>query len=251
MVGADRRALAEARILLRQQKRNADAAVAALPPALRADPGLVYEQIRWRRQKGLEADARSLLAEVKQDAGRPDLWWTERQALARHALRQGQAAAAYRLVRAHALSEPSDYAEAEWLAGWIALRFLKQPEVARGHFLNMVKVVRFPISVARAAYWAGRAGEAAGDKPFAMGWYRTAAAHPTTFYGRLAAERVSPDSTLMLPPGPEPSPIERAAFSGHELVRSTRLLVAHGQEEAARTFIRRLGESARRRHGRR
>lgn len=242
VVGADRRALAEARILLRQQKRNADAAVAALPPALRADPGLVYEQIRWRRQKGLEAEARRLLAEVKQDAGRPDLWWTERQALARHALRQGQAAAAYRLVRAHALSEPADYAEAEWLAGWIALRFLKQPEVARGHFLNMVKVVRFPISVARAAYWAGRAGEAAGDKPFAMGWYRTAAAHPTTFYGRLAAERVSPDSTLMLPPGPEPSPIERAAFSGHELVRSTRLLVAHGQEEAARTFIRRLGE---------
>jgi soluble lytic murein transglycosylase len=242
VVGSDRRALAEARILLRQQKRNADAAVAAVPPALRADPGLTYERIRRLRQKGLEAEARKLLAEIKQDAGRPDLWWTERHALARDALRQGRAAEAYAIARAHALSEPSDYAEAEWLAGWIALRFLHKPEAARNHFLNMAKVVRFPISVARAAYWAGRAGEVAGDKPFAMGWYRSAAAHPTTFYGRLAAERVSPDATLVLPPAPEPSRMDRAAFAGHELVRAARLLAAHGQEDAARTFIRRLGE---------
>ena len=242
VVGADRRALAEARILLRQQKRNADAAVAAVPPALRADPGLTYERIRRLRQKGMEADARALLDGVKQDAGRPDLWWTERHALARDALRHGRAAEAYAIARAHALSEPADYAEAEWLAGWIALRFLHKPEAARNHFLNMAKVVRFPISVARAAYWAGRAGEAAGDKPFAMGWYRSAAAHPTTFYGRLAAERVSPDATLVLPPAPEPSRMDRAAFAGHELVRAARLLAAHGQEDAARTFIRRLGE---------
>ena len=242
VVGADRRALAEARILLRQQRRNADAAVSAVPPALQADPGLAYERIRRLRQKGQEAEARKLLAQVKQDAGRPDLWWTERHALARDALRRAQAAMAYRLVRAHALEEPSDYAEAEWLAGWIALRFLNDPAAARGHFLNMGKVVRFPISVARAAYWAGRAGEAAGDKPFAMGWYRSAAAYPTTFYGRLAAERVSPDSTLVLPPAPEPTRTERAAFLAHELVRAARLLAAHGQGDAARAFIRRLGE---------
>ncbi|HSO43108.1 MAG TPA: lytic transglycosylase domain-containing protein, partial [Rhodospirillales bacterium] len=160
----------------------------------------------------------------------------------RDALRQGQGATAYRLVSAHALSEPADYAEAEWFAGWIALRFLKKPDLARGHFLIMVKFVRFPISVAGAAFWAGRAGEAAGDKPFAMAWYRTAAAHPTTFYGRLAAERVSPESTLILPPEPRPSATERAAFAGHELVRATRLLAAHGQDDAARAFIRSLGE---------
>jgi soluble lytic murein transglycosylase len=75
-----------------------------------------------------------------------------------------------------------------------------------------------------------------------MTWYRAAATHPTTFYGRLAAERVSPDATLILPQGPEPSPRERAAFAGHELVRATRLLTAHGQDDAARTFIRGLGE---------
>lgn len=243
VVGTDRRALAEARLLLRRQKGNADAALARVPAALRADPGLIYERVRWHRQKGLETGARNLLAEVEPDAaGRPDLWWTERHALARDALRHGQAQAAYRLVSGHALSEPGDYSEAEWLAGWIALRFLKKPEVARGHFLNMAKVVRFPISVARAAYWAGRAGEAMGDKPFAMASYRAAAAHPTTFYGRLAAERVSPDTTLILPPGPQPSVAERGAFAGHELVRATKLLAEHGQDEAARTFIRGLGE---------
>jgi soluble lytic murein transglycosylase len=242
LIGADWRALAEARIRLRLRQGDVDAAVAAVPPALVDNPGLIYERVRWRRKNGLEEEARSLLAGVRGDLGRPDLWWIERSTLARDALRLGHVSEAYRLVRDHALSEPGDYAEAEWLAGWIALRFLREPETARTHFRNMFKVVRFPISVARAAYWSARASEAAGDRETARDWDRRAASHPGTFYGRLAAQRDLGDTSLILPPDPQPSAQDQEAFAGHELVRAIRLLAAHNQVNACRTFLRALAE---------
>lgn len=226
---------------LRLRRGNVDAAVNAVPAALANDPGLIYERVRWRRKNGQELAARALLAEVKGDPGRPDLWWMERNALARDALRLGHVSEAYRLVRDHALTDPADYSEAEWLAGWIALRFLGEARTAQAHFVNMFKVVRFPISIARAAHWAARAGEAAGDHDFARAWDQTAAAHPTTFYGRLSAQRLAIDS-LILPPDAEPDVAEQEAFAAHELVRAVGLLAAHDQGNAIRTFILALAE---------
>ena len=52
--------------------------------------------------------------------------------------------------------------EAEFYAGWIALRFLHRPEQAAKHFAEAANIAGTPISVARAAYWQGRALEAAG-----------------------------------------------------------------------------------------
>ena len=34
------------------------------------------------------------------------------------------------------MSEGPEYAEAEWMSGWIALSFLKKPELAENHFKN-------------------------------------------------------------------------------------------------------------------
>lgn len=235
------RALAEARTRLRLQRGDVDVAVGAVPKDLVDDPGLIYERIRWRRKNGLEMGARTLLGEVTGDPARPDLWWIERNVLARDALRLGHVSEAYRLVRNHSLVEPGDYSEAEWFAGWIALRFLREPQTAREHFLNMYRVVRFPISVARAAHWAARAGEAAGEPDFARTWDEIAASHPTTFYGRLSAMALDADS-LTLPPDPQPDAEEKALFDAHDLVRAVRLLAGLGRNDTVRTFIRALAE---------
>ncbi|MBL8661148.1 MAG: lytic transglycosylase domain-containing protein [Rhodospirillales bacterium] len=241
VIDSNHRALAEARIRLRLQSGNVDAFVNAVPAALADDPGLIYERVRWRRKNGQELAASALLAQVKGDPGRPDLWWIERNALARDALQLGHGSEAYRLVRDHSLSDPGDYAEAEWLAGWIALRFLGEARTAQAHFVNMFRVVHFPISVARAAYWAARAGDAFGDHDSARAWDQTAAAHPTTFYGRLSAKRLAVDNPT-LPPDAEPDAGERKAFAAHEFVRAVRLLSAYDQGDAIRTFIRALAE---------
>ena len=39
------------------------------------------------------------------------------------------------------MSERPEYAEAEWMSGWIALSFLKKPELAENHFKNFIIVL--------------------------------------------------------------------------------------------------------------
>ena len=58
----------------------------------------------------------------------------------------------------------------EFLAGFIALRFLHQPKTALGHFELLYAGVGSTISAARGAYWAGRAAEAMKDKIKEQKW---------------------------------------------------------------------------------
>ena len=78
---------------------------------------------------------------------------------------------------------------AEWVAGFIALTRMDDPELAVGHFERFRAAVATPISLGRAGYWLGRAYEAAGDAEAARAAYRAGARHQTSFYGQLAAAR--------------------------------------------------------------
>ena len=51
------------------------------------------------------------------------------------------------------MNEGPDYANAEWLSGWIALTFLEDPNMALTHFKNFYNNVGYPISLSRGAYW--------------------------------------------------------------------------------------------------
>src|SRR5215469_9052466 len=63
MLPPDYRTVAEARIALAAQSWNGDALVARVPSQLRADPGLVFEQLRARRKKDMvDAAVQILLA---------------------------------------------------------------------------------------------------------------------------------------------------------------------------------------------
>ena len=236
------RALAEARLSLRRMTGGVDRAIARVPLELRSDPGLVYERLCWRRRKGHDGDARLLLDGPPPDLVRPVKWWRERSILARRALRAGHVSEAYRIVSAHGLAEGREYQEAEWLAGWIMLRFLAEAKTAGVHFQALYRAARFPISQARGAYWAGRAAEANGQVDQARLWFARAARFPATFYGQLAAVRAAQKKSLNLPPEPFIDPIERAAFQQHDLVRAARLLVEAGLRDRIDPFIRRLNQ---------
>ncbi|MEO5336651.1 MAG: lytic transglycosylase domain-containing protein [Magnetospirillum sp. WYHS-4] len=242
MKDADK-ALYEARLMLRHGKGNGDKAIARLSQEQRADPGLTYERVRYRRKKGKEGDAIELLLDFQGKPGRPDVWWDERNILARKALNQGSITEAYRIVAAHGLKPGgSDYADAEWLAGWIKLRFLSDKEDALQHFQNMYQSVRYPVSQARGAYWAGRAAEALGHEEWASLWYRAAAHHPTTFYGQLASNRLRPGQSLELPPEPKPEERDAEEFLRDEVAVAARILGEAGETERLKPFVRALAE---------
>ncbi|MCF8491333.1 MAG: transglycosylase SLT domain-containing protein [Rhodospirillum sp.] len=230
--------LISARIVLGSGKGNADAAVAAVPKDLRGDPGLVFERVRWRRMAGLPAAAGDLLVEKGTATGREDKWWRERAILIRDALDAHQVKKAYRLAASHEHDQGAAFAEGEWLAGWIALRFLKDPAKAYPHFTSLHDGVATPISRSRGAYWAGRAAEALKKPKEATAWYEKAAIHPATFYGQLAAEKLGkPLSSLIPAQDPAPTAEARAALAADPMVTIARQLAELNRRDELMSFI--------------
>ena len=236
------RALAEARLALRARAGGVDRAIQRVPQALRDDPGLVYERLRWRRAKGRDEDARALLRRPPQHLGpRPKLWWRERAIQVRRTLEDGQIREAYALAAGHGQSAASTYSQAEWLAGWIALRFLDDARTAFPHFVRMHGAVTMPISRARAAYWAGRVAEALEDPEGTALWYGTAATYPGTFYGQLAFGRIAaPDAPLMA----AVEDTADATLRGHALFAAVRFLAFLGHDDLLVPFFDRLSALA-------
>ncbi|HET6469874.1 MAG TPA: lytic transglycosylase domain-containing protein, partial [Geminicoccaceae bacterium] len=138
----------------------------------------------------------------------------------------------------------TSFAEAEWLAGWLALRFVKQPEAALGHFERMAERVRTPISRGRAAYWAGRAAAALGRRDAAARWYQVASAQPTSFYGQLAAANLGLDLRPQAGSGASPTAEQRRRFRGRDTARLALLLCELGEYERAGVFLTKLAGDA-------
>ena len=242
-VGADTRALAQARIALRARRPGVDALIARVPAALSNDGGLAYERFLWRLRADLDASAEELLSQRTGSArslGRPEYWANRRALMARRLLREGRPAEAYRIASLHHLTAGSNYADLEWLSGWIALQNLRDPGKAVQHFTRVWEGVETPISKGRAGYWLGRAHEAAGDGAQAQRWYAAAAEHATSFYGQLAAERIGRDLTAALKDG---GPAATPTTLPDSTVRAARLLQAAGEEARAYAFLLALAES--------
>ncbi|MGD9537887.1 MAG: lytic transglycosylase domain-containing protein [Alphaproteobacteria bacterium] len=244
-VGPGWRALAETRIALHDGSDKATALLRKVPAELKRDPGLTYERVRWRRLKGLEDEARALLVGVKTVTDHAPLWWQERKLLAWSALEKGATRDAYRLAAAHGLSSGVSFADAEWFAGWIALRHRGDPKTALRHFTRLHENVGTQISLSRAAYWAGRAAEAADDDATADAWYRKAAAWPATYYGQLAAARAHQKAAPLFAVAAREAAAREDALTGHELITAARMLALLGEDEYVTPFILRLGDLAR------
>lgn len=215
-----------------------------VPAALRHDPGLVYLQLKQARQDDKDAKALSLLSlQPQHPRHQEDLWWTERSIIARRYLVNGQHSKAYQIAARHKLDKGMSYHQAEFLAGWIALRFLHQTETARKHFHRIYDESSYPISKARGAYWLGRSYAAQKSEEQAAAWYAKAAVYPTTFYGQLAQAALDADATLTLAP-PSIDPDDRRQFTMHDNVRIAALLEQIGERKRAESFIMALAKDA-------
>jgi soluble lytic murein transglycosylase len=247
------RAAAEALEALSRNAANAGTLVLALPAALRSDPAMVLDYARWLRRADRTADAFALWQRAGETAQRdaaPDQlarFWNERNLLARRLLREGEGAEAYALAAHHGQITPEQMIDAEFLAGFIALRRQSDPTAARSHFAALASLSKAAITQGRAYYWLGRAAAAAGQDPRPD--YQRAAAWPTTFYGQLASLALGDDAealahriTSLHDPGY--SRDQALAFTGREVVRAAALLVAWNDPHRARTFLQRMDELA-------
>lgn len=240
LVGSGAAKLARARIALRKSEPGVDAKIQAVPSSLMSDPGLAFERFLWSFKRDRLQRAADLLiaaSESRQTLGRPHMWTRGRLALARELMERGDARTAYKVASVHQLKPGPDYAELEWLAGYMALRKLGNPGQAIVHFKRLNSAVKTPISKGRAGYWLGIAYEMAGQPKNSRSAFLSAAKHQTSFYGQLAAEKAGarPDPKLA---GSEDPPDWRAAkFANEDIVQAAILLSRAGAIQLAARFL--------------
>ncbi|MGX5733107.1 transglycosylase SLT domain-containing protein [Bosea thiooxidans] len=233
-VSADYLVLARARLAsAKARKPISEKLISAVPASLRGDVSFAFLQAQQARRGDKLDDAAKALAAIPRDPallGDGDGWWEERRIISRKLLDAGQAEKAYQVAAGHGAEDAAERIEAEWQAGFIALRFLKKADVALKHFDAAAAIAETPISVARAAYWQGRAYEDLGKAEEAKSAFGKAAAHPIAYYGQLARAKL----------GLTGLPLRQAAAAGIEDLpghRALRLLFRLGERELATSML--------------
>lgn len=244
-VDTGQRALAAARLALRSgEEAGIDGLIAAVPAALAGDAGLAHDRFQWRMDKGLYDGAADLILErsAAGTLGDPAAWAKRRASLARELHQQGQSRTAWRIAAGHGLSQGADFADLEFLAGFIALRELGDPATALQHFRRLQAAVTTPISVSRALYWQGRALEAAGDAAGATAALQGAAQFQSAYYGLLAAERLGLPLDARLLGASDRLDWRRADFARSSVFAAGQALAKAGERGLARRFFLQLAE---------
>ena len=227
--------LVRARRAVEDKSPGAAAALAAVPPSLRNDSSYIFSRAQFFRRADRNAEAAAVLAAAPTQADvlvDGDEWWVERRIVARKLLDVGDARTAYAVAAGHSARSPEKRIEAEFHAGWIALRFAGDPAGAALHFAQVAATAESPVSLARAAYWQGRAAEALGQGDAAERFYAKASLQPIAYYGQMARAKLGQTGLPLRTPG-DLEGAERTAFEGRLHVRGLRLLGEAGLKELA------------------
>ena len=249
------RPAAEARLALKRDDPSARKLVVALPGGASVDPALMLELAKWLRRAGQDEDAQKLWLAMGAEAernvtqDRRSAFWDERNLLLRRRLRFGDAAGAYGLASGAIGLAPEQAIDAEFTAGFVALRRLNDTDAAAQHFRALATLSHAAITQGRAYYWLGRTADARSDKAGAQEAYTAAAAWPTTFYGQLAARVLGEDDNVLAARiraarDPGWTPARALEFAGSENARAATILVAWGEPRRARAFVTRLDDLA-------
>jgi soluble lytic murein transglycosylase len=231
--------------LLLHARGKLDSIMSAVQPTLSNDPRLLMMLSHRLEDEHRPEDARRYLWRAVLSSSplmaRDQLWPTIRVA-ARDALADRNYDFAYQLVSHSGLQPGADYVEAEFMAGWLALQHLKQPQMALKHFEAVRREATLPATLSRSEYWLGRACEAMKDKRRAIGHYRLAAEKGETFYGQLATVRLSHAPTLRLKTVHIQPSVAKLSLGNDERAEAARILSAVGERDLAREFASRLVE---------
>ena len=246
-LGGNDLVIARARAAVLQKARNAKAFLDAVPVSAQREPGYIFARVQWLRQDNKPEEAGKLiLTAPKEPEALVDLdqWWLERRLLVRKLLDEHDPQAAYNIARDAAPPMRGVYrVDAHFTAGWVALRYLRNPKAAAQHFAHIVEGTHNPHALSRGGYWQGRAAEAMGQIAQAKTFYEMAGQHVATYYGQLARARLGlKDVGLRAPPAFTPQ--ETNVLNNLEAVRAAAILYELGERDMLASIYAELGESA-------
>ncbi|MFL5240049.1 MAG: lytic transglycosylase domain-containing protein [Rhizomicrobium sp.] len=237
---ADTQQVAQVRLALQTSPSQGVQMLNSLPASLQWDPNLMFDRARLLRQQNqVTAIAPVLSRAPTRDMARinPGKVWSEISTAARQAIQDRYYTTAHALIQYSGLTTGAEFTDAEFLAGWLDLRFLRHPREARTHFINVGRVNTRPVSKARGYYWAGRSDEAAGDYATARQDYYAAAQYDHAFYGQLALAKLAPAQSLRLRDTPATATAAQlAAYQNENLTHAIRALADMGMVSLVRAF---------------
>ena len=241
----DETALYRARQLLMSRSYGVDNAIKKVPNKFKNDIGLRYDRLKWRRRRGRLEPSLEILEKIPNDPikqVRPDIFWKERAILSRSLIYKKKYARAYKISSKHAMSEGPEYAEAEWLSGWIAFTFLDDPNLALQHFKNFYNNVGYPISLSRGAYWLGRTYKSIKNNKKSEEWFSKSAKYLNTYYGQLAFLEINPDGAFLLDEQNKVSKEYEKKFNKNSLIKTVRLLKELDKTKYTKDFVKHLAK---------
>ena len=232
-----------ARQRLMSKSYGVDSAIGKVPSKLQNDAGLYYDRLKWRRKRGRLDSSVEILLKIKNTKNylvRPDKWWKERAIISRSLLYKKRYELAYKISSNHALTGGPEFAEAEWMSGWIALSFLNDPILSTKHFRNFYNNVGYPISLSRGAYWLGRSYEKMNNKKESLKWYEEATKYLTTYYGQLAHLKIKPNEKFELSEQIKVDGKLKKKFYEKDLVKIVFLLNELGKDKYTKNILKHL-----------
>lgn len=192
-IGGEQKHILRARLSIKTASNYGEVKkiISKLSAANAKNQSVAYEHVLWMHNtQSMYKNVVEFLIKAPAPNDHKYSWWLISRYYIRDFLASGSTQKMHKVAyilatRYKPLSGP-DAADAEWLAGWIALRFLNTPSKAYKHFVDLYDNANAVNTLSRAAYWAGMASQEMHYKQYAQKWYSIAARYPTTFYGQIA-----------------------------------------------------------------
>lgn len=241
LVGANYQKSFAAQIAIINKNRNAERLFKQVPEKYYT-AGLLFRYLESKKKQEPRSNIVKLFKKVHNTRDHSSKWCKLQLYYAREFLERKNFASSYQIAKLQFAETQEDIRETEWLAGWIALRFLRKPELALAHFHKFSTVAKTPISISRGAYWLARGNETKGDKEKALQFYRQAAKYPYTFYGQLAVIELK-ENKILLPSHPTIESRHKHIIENNEVIIATRLLIQYGKQALANIYAKTAVES--------
>ena len=234
--------LYNARFILMTNSYGVDKAISDVPREFIDDLGLQYNRLKWRTRRNRLEGSLEILRKFhgEKTLVYPKLWWKLRENIARDLIYEKKYSLAYEVSSNHHLDEGPEFADAEWISGWLALSFIGKSKLAVSHFENFYKNVGYPISLARGAFWLGLAHEKNNNLSEAKKYFKESSRFSNTYYGQLAFNKINSDKDFKLSIEHKLTDGYEKEFNKNKLIRHVKLLKEMDKTEFSKDILKHL-----------
>ena len=234
--------LYNARFILMTNSYGVDKAISDVPKEFINDLGLQYNRLKWRTKRNRLEGSLEILRKFhgEETLIYPEQWWKLRENITRDLIYEKQYSLAYEVSSNHHLREGPEFADAEWISGWLALSFLNKSQLAISHFENFYNNVGYPISLARGAFWLGLAHEKNNNLDKAQKYFKEGSKFSNTYYGQLSFNKIKSGQDFKLSPVHNLSDGYEKEFNKNKLIRHVKLLKEMDRTEFSKDILKHL-----------